>query len=231
LAYSFYVEDAMKRRTPKWLRWQRGQALVEYWPTIPAGIALMLSAGLLVQWITGGLLTIIDYTQPTEYVCEEKEPDLTYEGPIDTPEFDKHEVILTTRTYDEETDTTVVVYKVTNTPSPDISHWTLGMPPGVGKNIKWTSEAYEAVNGDKHNNITGIKFDTPFSSRGYLPNGYGLIGYSPRAIGSSRDVVIHLGGYYEWGIVEVGVKGGQIIETSSITGPVKLIDPPEGACE
>lgn len=223
----------MKRRTPKWLRWQRGQALVEYWPTIPAAIALMLSAGLLVQWITGGLLTIIDYTNPTEYVCEEETPDTDYEGPIETPEFEHHEIIITSRTYDPDTDTTTVTYKVTNVPSPDISHWTLGMPPGVRKHIKWTSEAYENVDNDPHNHITGIKFDRGYGEGGGKTDlgGYALIGYNFRAApAESRDIIIHLGGYYDWGMVEVGVKGGKIIETSHITGPVRQIDPPEGEC-
>lgn len=223
----------MKARTPKWLRWQRGQALAEYWPTIPAAITLLLVGGLVVQFITGSLLTTVDYLNPVGFECEEKPPAYVSEGPETATPMGNHEIQLLSKTYDPETDRTTVVYRVTNVPSPDISHWVLGMPPGVRKHILSTSEPYEIVDGDPHNSIVGIKFDKEYGSPGGGKKsslGYALVGYSPRAEVTSRDVIITLAGYYDWGVVEVGLKAGTQVYHNTITGPVQMIDPPEGAC-
>ena len=42
----------MSHKGSRWFRWQRGQALAEYWPTIPIGIAIMLSASVLTGFVT-----------------------------------------------------------------------------------------------------------------------------------------------------------------------------------
>jgi len=220
----------MKARTPKWLRWQRGQALAEYWPTIPAAITLLLVGGLVVQFITGSLLTTVDYLNPVGFECEEKPPAYESEGPETATPMGNHEIQLLSKTYDPETNRTTVVYRVTNSPSPDISNWVLGMPPGVRRHILSTSERYLTVDNDPHTGITGIKFETGFRSWEPSLSGYALVGYSPRAEVTSRDVIITLAGYYEWGVVEVGLKAGTQVYHNTITGPVQMIDPPEGAC-
>lgn len=224
----------MKRRTPKWLRWQRGQALVEYWPTIPAGIMLMLSAGLLVQWISGGLLTTVDALNPVGFECDDT-PEYPEDGDTVATPLGDHEIILKSVT--ESDDRTTIVYTVTNSADPAISNWLLGLPPAVRDRILSTSEPYEEVDSDPHYGAGGIKFETGYGGGGggkpkktWL-DGYSLVGYSPRATVESRDVIITLAGYYEWGMVEVYLKAGTETYHNTITGPLQMREPEEGECE
>ncbi|MCZ7543507.1 MAG: hypothetical protein M5R40_08195 [Anaerolineae bacterium] len=53
-------------------RMQRGQAMSEYWPTIPAGILIMLSATAIVGIITGALNKAVEGLTGTGLTCEEE---------------------------------------------------------------------------------------------------------------------------------------------------------------
>lgn len=213
-----------------WFKAQRGQALTEYWATIPAGIIIMLAAGGLTQFIIKTILTTTEVFQPTGGVSE---CDIVEEDKDEGPEYaqlDCHSVQLVGRSYDEESDQTTVAYKVTSACDPDISHWMLGVPASVASRILSSSEKYEYVT-DPTTGVTGVKFDTEYGGGGgkdkkKSADAISLVDYSraPTAV-DSRVVILTMGGYFTWDIVEVGVKYGTETIINVITAPVAPATP------
>ena len=214
----------MKPRESRWIKWQRGQALMEYWPTIPASIIIMLMASGIATWFNKSILQTVDYLNPTDLRCEE--PVDEEEGP-DTAYLDCHTIELVTNTYDEVNDQTTVGYKVTNGCDPDISHWVLGFPPGLVDKIVASSEKYE-YGTDPNTGVTGLKFDTPYgtgkpSKETHSLNGLMLASRSlTPSTSDSRTVLLTLAGHYDWSITEVTIKAGTETYHSTITAPVAI---------
>lgn len=241
-----------KGTSKRWLRWQRGQAMAEYWVTIPAGIIIMLAAAGVVQFITNGLTQTVEGLEYTGSVeCTVTTPDEDT-GPL-YADLSGHTVELVMNVYDEETDTTQIAYRVTSGGRHDISHWMLGLPPGVAKHIIWTSEPWvdHTTKADPTTGMFGIKFDTGYNSSGEADDGGAteppkdkdkpgkkksdagivLTGYSARAA-DSRIIVIHLSGYFDWDITDLGVKASTDVFMGTITAPARQVDPPTASeCE
>jgi len=233
----------MKLRPSRWFKWQSGQAMAEYWVTIPGSIMIMLSAAALVQFITSGLLhTWEGLTFRGGLDCE-VQPEEKEEGP-EYAQLGCHSVQLVARYYDEATDRTTVAYKVTSGCDPSISNWILGLPPSLQGKILSTSEAYTWTFNDPNAGITGIKFDTGYGDSGGGGGGKGkgkamggvMLASFDRGLASSllapatedsRTVLITLAGYYEWGITEVSIKAGTQVYHSVITAPTAPADPEE----
>lgn len=206
----------------RWFRWQRGQALAEYWPTIPAAIAIMLAGGLLVNFVTGTLLTTVDYLETGGLECSDQTPEDVEEGPtVANP--GPHKIELVSRSYDEENDTTTVTYRVSSQADPSISHWILGIPRGVDlKGVQGESK-WEWVTNDKKTGATGLKFDTGYAAVPDELDGLSLVSYPTRRI-EDRVVILTLGGYYQWDTTPVAVKAGGDAYTTVITAPVRIIE-------
>jgi len=237
----------ISNRKGRWLRWQRGQALAEYWVTIPAGIILMLAAAGIVQFITNGLTQTVEgleYTGDVECAMQGTADEKA--GPLFT-DLNGHTFEVVMDVYDEETNTTQVAYKVTSGGEHDISNWVLGLPPGVAKHIVWTSEPYldHTSTPDPNSGLYGIKFETGFGGGGeddaVQPEEkpgkkksaapLALTGYSFRQDMDSRLIIIHLAGYFEWDITDLGVKAGTDVFLGTITAPARQVDPPKkGDC-
>lgn len=234
----------MKPRQSRWIKWQRGQALMEYWPTIPASIIIMLMASGIATWFNKSILRTVDYLNPTDLRCEE--PVDEEEGP-DTAYLDCHTIELVTNTYDEVNDQTTVGYKVTNGCDPDISHWVLGIPKGIADKIVAYNEAPEKWGLDPTTGLTGLKFDREYGGGGggddddgegddgkpdkppkkpkksESLDGLMLASRSMSASASdSRVVLLTLAGHFDWGITEVTIKAGQYVYHSTITAPVSI---------
>jgi hypothetical protein len=224
--------------------------MAEYWVTIPAGIIIMLAAAGVVQFITNGLTQTVEGLEYTGSVeCTVTRAD-EVTGPI-YADLSGHTVELVMNVYDEETNTTQIAYRVTSGGRHDISHWMLGLPPGVARHIIWTSEPWvdHTTKADPTTGMFGIKFDTGYDSSDSGDSGGGggaeppkdkpgkkksdvgivLTGYSARAA-DSRLVVIHLAGYFEWDITDLGVKASTEVFMGTITAPARQVDPPSGGC-
>ena len=232
----------MKLRPSRWFKWQSGQAMAEYWVTIPGSIMIMLSAAALVQFITGGLLHTYEGLQHRGGLDCEVQPEEKDEGPTET-DFPCSSVELVGRFYDEENDRTTVAYKVTSDCKYDISNWILGLPPELQDKILSSSEPYLWTFNDPNEGITGIKFETGYGGggggggggKGKAMGGVMLASFnrsfastllSPVAL-DSRTVLLTLSGYYEWDLVEVSFKAGTETYHSVITAPVTPTDPDE----
>ncbi len=221
----------MKPRESRWITWQRGQALTEYWPTIPASIIIMLMASGIATWFNKAILQTVDYLNPTDLRCEQQVDE--EEGP-DTAYMDCYTIELVGNSYDEVNDQTTVAYKVTDDCETDISHWMLGLPEDVAANIVSSSEKYEWVV-DPTTGVAGVKFDTGYESKpskktqrfdGLMLASRSL---SPSAV-DSRTVLLTLGGYYDWSLTHVSIKAGTEVYHSTITAPVAIHQGTDDEC-
>ncbi len=154
----------MKQHGAGWIKWQRGQALTEYSVLVPAGIFIMLMAGLVVQFIVGGFEKTVQGLNPATGLECEVEPEAKQEGPEVAP-LGCHSVQLVGRSYDEANDRTTAAYQVTSACDPSISHWTLGLPAELRGNVVRVSEQYEWGT-DATTGVAGIKFDTGYETGG-----------------------------------------------------------------
>jgi len=219
----------MKQKTRKWLKWQRGQALMEYWPTIPASIVIMLAASTLATFINGSFLQTVDYLQPSGLECPAYEPEEEREGP-EHADLGCHSIELVASSYDEGNDRTTVGYKVTNACDPDISHWVLGLPEGIARKIVSANEPYEYVT-DPRTGTTGVKFDREYGGRAASTEGYMLVSNPLRETeADSRIVLLTLGGHYDWNMTIVSIKAGREIYHSTITAPMTIHEGSEEEC-
>jgi hypothetical protein len=219
----------MKPKESRWTKWQRGQALMEYWPTIPASIIIMLMASGIATWFNKSILQTVDYLNPTDLRCEQKVDE--EEGP-ETAYLDCHTIQATNMFYDEVNDQTTVGYKVTNGCEPDISHWVLGFPPGLADKILASSEKYEWVE-DPNTGVAGLKFDIPYGKgkKTQALDGLMLASRSLTATTSdSRTVLLTMAGHYDWSITEVTIKAGTETYHSTITAPVAIYQGTDDEC-
>lgn len=148
-----------------WRKLEKGQAMVEYWPVFPIAVAILIGSGVITEWLKGAYLTtnegLCRAGLPTEQNAAPPEESL---GPT-VAEMGNHRIELIASSYDDATDETTVVYRVTPGTSPCISHWVLGVPSDVASEIYDTSEVYEWTNNDPTTHIAGIKFDTGYDAQ------------------------------------------------------------------
>lgn len=232
-------------KEPTWKRLQRGQALMEYWPTIPAAVAIMIGAAVLVSFVNSAFLRTAN---GLDRYCKSPEP-------VETKaEMFNHKVEGSAAVYDPETNRTTVAFTVTSGSQPSISHWVLGLPKEVAAHIIQSSEPYEWTDNDPTTGAAGIKFDRGYEADGGGNNGGGnnggnngggkgkkasnaglvLAGYSrpvafaPAAAGEATDtrmISITLDGNYLFGAVTVVTKAGSDqVGTGTISAPVERVD-------
>lgn len=230
-----------EKRDTFWTRLQRGQAMMEYWPTIPAAVAIMIAAGALAHMLNGAFLTTADALNRSGMGTEVCNDTVETTDGADSVVLDDHKIETCANVYDPETDTTTFCFTVTTGCSPSISHWTLGLPKDVADNIVDSSEKYVAWALDPATGISGIKFDTGYEcteSEGggkdkdkkvYVPVSdprfVSRVGTQPvmqiamPATGDSRDIFMVLSGQYEWEPVPVAIKTSTDVYTSTISAP------------
>lgn len=106
----------MENKKSRWIRWQQGQAMSEYWVTIPGSIIIMIAAAALVQFIISGFTaTVTGLKQPGGLPpCNDNQPEQKKEGP-EFAQLDCYSVQLVARSYDEVTKRTTVGYRITAT--------------------------------------------------------------------------------------------------------------------
>ncbi|HLV35154.1 MAG TPA: hypothetical protein VKY59_08585 [Spirillospora sp.] len=224
-------ESAPKQEAPKkeswWHRIQRGQALVEYWPTLPAGVMVMIAAAAIV----GPLQTIYKTTTDglSGITCET--PQL---GPTYTDLDGGHRIEVVSSNYNGSE--TTVVFKVSSGDKPSISHWVLGIDKATADKIVYSSEAYESWGLDPTTGKYGIKFDKGYEGKGGggdddkggPPAGKGpkkariVNPYRPRMVNyvEEREIVLTLTGRVDFvEYVEVTTKAGKEVSTGTITVP------------
>lgn len=240
----------MKRTLARWFKWQRGQALAEYWPTLPAGVAILLAASALTGFMTETFLTTHEALDRGGLECEGPS-DEEEEGPEEA-HLGCHSIKVVGRSYDADTDRTTVAYQVTSGCDPSISHWVLGIPPGLQSKLLSSSEGSLDWGTDPSGtNVTGLKFDEGYESGGGSGGGTdkdkdnpgggkgkdkdkkarvfrGLPQYAfSTSTTETRNALLTFGGYFEWEIVDVGIKAGTEIYTSTIIAPVTETTPPD----
>ena len=187
-------------QSPNWQRWQRGQAMVEYWPTFPIGVMVMIAASALVgpvgqafQVSSNHLSGVCDYsTTPTE-----------------TDLDGGHHVSVVASAYDEENDRTTVTFKVSSGDSPSISHWVLGIDEETADKIVDSSEGYVAWGTDPTTGKTGIKFDIGYGDGGGGgPRRGAAFAPTYNTYVEEREITLTLTGYVDFVDTEVTTKSG-----------------------
>ncbi len=210
-----------------WKRLQRGQALVEYWPTIPASVAIMIAASILVNWLNGSFLKTAN---GLDRYCTTSETFNT------VPEVYNHRIETSASVYDPTTNRTTVAYTVTSGSQPSISHWVLGMPKSVADKIIQTSEAAAWIDVDPTTGVSGLKFDIGYETSGGKGKGgkasadtIVMASYStPRLVEdtsstATRVITITLYGNFEFGTLNFTTKAGSDqVGTGTVSGPIAL---------
>jgi len=152
----------MNTQSKFWHRLENGQAMLEYWPTIPAAIMITIAAGAMAWWLQGSFMRTAEGLNRAglpEEICETTEEETT--GPT-LAQLGEHQVEVSAVNYDPDTDTTTVSYTVRSGSQPSISHWVLSLPPEVAADLVETSEGYEWTDADPTTGTSGIKFDTGY---------------------------------------------------------------------
>lgn len=144
-----------------WQQLESGQALMEYWPTIPAAIMIVISAGLVVSFLRGSLTQATDGLNRASAgvrieVCETTEDNNGGQSSF----VGTHNFEFVGSTYDGEN--TTIVYRVSSSEKYALSHWVLGISKEVADNIIDQSEPWEWTNNDPTTGAVGIKFDTGY---------------------------------------------------------------------
>lgn len=221
-----------QEQTPKrswWQRWQSGQALVEYWPTLPIGIMVSLSAAALVGPLQDAFQTTADSLSGIPCQVE------TVMGPTYVDLEGGHRIEVTASSYDPVTDRTTVVFKVSSGDQPSISHWVLGIDEDTADRIISSTEAYVPWGLDPTTGKYGIKFDTGYEgtggSGGSGGSGKGGGPKKARMINSyrphmnvyveEREMALLLSGYVDFvETVEVTTKAGSSqVSTGTVSIP------------
>lgn len=149
------------QKKPWWQRLESGQALVEYWPTLPAAVMVVISAAAVVGPIGDAFRNTADGLSGIE--CEVAAPQTQ---PTYTDLEGGHRIEVTSYFYDESTDRTTLSFKVSSGNQPSISHWVLGLDEETASRIVDTNEAYESWGLDPTTGKYGIKFDTGYEGTG-----------------------------------------------------------------
>jgi hypothetical protein len=204
-----------------WRNLERGQALTEYWPAIPASILVMVLAGVMTTWMNGayqktrnGLTGNWGVSGCTPVVAPASTETPGQTGTTSTMIFN-HQFVVVAQSYDAGTDRTTVAYQVTSGRRPSISHWMLGISREMEARILASSEAYVWSAPDPTTGKTGVKFD---------------IGYSDN---ETRTIILTFSGELEFGDVEITTKAGRTqIGTSMLAAPIgeKEDAPVEASC-
>lgn len=173
------TDQQTQQRESWWYRLQRGQALVEYWPTLPAAVMVMISAAAVVGPIQDSFQKTADSLN--RVVCEAPaQPGSS--SPTGTDLDGGHHIEVVSSSY--ANDETTVVFRVSSGDKPAISHWVLGIDEETADKIVYFSEPYEAIFGKKVDPRTGkqgIKFDTGYGggSKSVSAPPVLMLGYAP----------------------------------------------------
>lgn len=145
----------------RWTRMQRGQALMEYWPTIPVAIAIMIIGGVITQHLNGAFLRTADALNRAGLNTEICNLTTETVDGSDFAEMEGHTVQLSSNVYDPVTNTTTVTFTVTSGGDHAISHWVLGIPKAAFDAIidYPSDELMSWVQPDPTTGLVGIKFD------------------------------------------------------------------------
>lgn len=212
----------------QWMRLQRGQALVEYWAVLPAAVAIIFTASLVVSYLNNAFLQTVN---GLDRYCTTQ----TQFADINAPIF-QHSIESAAASYDPATNRTTVAYIVTSGTQPAISHWVLGMPKGVADHILQASESWVWMNSDPTTSAMGVKFDTGYNPTGGTGTGSNMGGGNKKSSDKIRVlspmlqtatevrvVTITLEGPYEFGNMTVTLKAGNTqIGTGTVSGPIAL---------
>lgn len=154
----------------RWTRMQRGQALMEYWPTIPVAIAIMIIGGVITQHLNGAFLRTADALNRAGLNTEICNLTTETVDGSDFAEMEGHTVQLSSNVYDPVTNTTTVTFTVTSGGDHAISHWVLGIPKAAFDAIidYPSDELMSWSQPDPTTGLVGVKFD-----KGYDGNGGG----------------------------------------------------------
>jgi hypothetical protein len=209
-----------------WHQFERGQAMMEYWPTLPAAVmvAIMASA------IVGPIQQFLNLTTDglSGVACD---------TPTTQPNFvdleGGHRIEVTSSNYDGEN--TTVTFKVSSGDSPSISHWVLGLDKDIV--IVDSSERYEDWGYDPTTYKYGFKFEEGYDGTGGSseetatgPKKARLSSptYRPafNTYVEEREIVLTLSGYVDFvEYIEVTTKAG---DDQVSTGYVS-VPPPTGS--
>lgn len=206
----------------RWIRLQRGQALVEYWATLPAAVAIMFSAALIATNLNSIFLKTAN---GLDRYCQSTFTDMV------APVF-QHTIESSAYSYDPQTNRTTVAYTVTSGTQPSISHWVLGIPKAVANRVLQTSEAWSWTESDPTTGAKGMKFDIGYNPTGGTETGKGgkgngknsnkiFIGPMLQTATEERVISITLEGPYQFGALSVTIKAGNTqVGSGTVSGPV-----------
>lgn len=210
---------------PRWTRLQRGQALVEYWATLPAAVAIIFTASLVVNYLNNAFLKTAN---GLDRYCSTQ----TQFADMTAPIF-QHSIESSAASYDAATNRTTVAYTVTSGTQPAISHWILGMPKGVADHILQASESWVWMDADPTTGAMGVKFDTGYNPTGGTGTGSNMgngkkssnkVHYLSPMLQTATEVrviTITLEGPYQFGNLTVTLKAGNTqIGTGTVSGPI-----------
>lgn len=230
-----------EKREPFWHRLERGQALLEYWPTIPVAVTVMIVASAIIPFLSKAFT--LTATELERVVCE-VEPT----GATNVDLDGGHNIRVSSAVYDPDDDRTTISFTVTSGSMPSISHWVLGIDQETASRIVEYSEPYEPWGYDPTTQKWGIKFDIGYEGgsggggkggggkgqSGVMDNG-GLVLASFRApasnivlvsntSGETRTIVLTLSGQIELDRVEVTTKSGNDqVSSGEISTPTVIV--------
>jgi hypothetical protein len=217
-----------EKKQPWWWRLQSGQALVEYWPTLPAAIMVMIAAAAIV-------MPVSNMFELTSNGLTGVECDVPASGPTFTDLEGGHRIEVTSSVYDPDTDRTTLSFKVSSGSSPSISHWVLGIDEDTADKIIASSEAYQSWGTDPTTGKSGIKFDTGYEGTGGGGKGGGpkksrSFGPNYNTYVEEREIVLTFTGrvdFVETVETEVTTKAG----SDQVSTGYISIAPPSGGTE
>lgn len=224
-----------KTKEPTWKRLQRGQALVEYWPTLPAAVAVMIGAAIIVGFLNTSFLKTLN---GLESYCKTSETTTT------TAEMHNHRIEASAAVYDPVTNRTTVAFTVTSGSKPSISHWILGLPKGVAAHIIQWSEPWSWTDYDPTTGAAGVKFDNGYEAddeqegggkgkgkdkagtSGIVLASYTRLVAAETSGGTAvRVISLTLDGNYQFGTITVTTKAGtDQVGVGQISGPIARLD-------
>lgn len=220
--------EELTKQEPRWRRFERGQALMEYWPTIPVGVAVMIVASALMPIMTNAFQKTADGLTGIE--CEVIEP--SGSGSVDLA--GGHNIDMSSYVYDPDNDRTTIAFTVTSGSQPSISHWVLGIDQETASRIVSSTEAYQPWGLDPATGKYGIKFDKGYDGgggKGKAAAGTGLVlasggtlnfvAYTAQtANGETRTIVLTLSGNVTLTQTEVTTKAGSNqVSTGELSTP------------
>jgi hypothetical protein len=213
--------QAAPKRESWWHRIQRGQALVEYWPTLPVGVMIMISAAAIIAPMRHAYQTTADVLNGCEVIQL---------GPTSADLNGGHRVEVVSSNYNGS-ETTVVI-KVSSGDQPAISHVVFGFDADTASKIVYANYDYQMMydSADPTTGKFGIKFDQGYSGNGNNGNDSGgpkkarlVNAYRPRMVDyvEEREIVLTFTGRVDFvEYVEVTTKSGSDqVSTGTVSIP------------